>query len=172
MSQGLTYEQAAAILGCHFSNVAKLIRKGELTSTGKRGASLSRAQVEALAERRAAVRAARPAPSPRRYKRVDHRPDHEHEWLSPRQVAELLGFLGQRSRAAFIAASCQRPRTVDGTGYGGICSSRWRLPGWCGRRDASRAILLMRQPSGSSRDPRAELDGWTRRVRHAGIIHR
>jgi hypothetical protein len=28
----LAYEQAAAILGCHFSNVAKLIRKGELTS--------------------------------------------------------------------------------------------------------------------------------------------
>ena len=23
--------------------------------------------------------------------RVDHRPDHVHEWLSPRQVAELLG---------------------------------------------------------------------------------
>jgi len=37
MSRGLTYEQAAAILGCHFSNVAKLVRKGELTSTGKRG---------------------------------------------------------------------------------------------------------------------------------------
>jgi len=44
MSDGVTYEQAAAILGCHFSNVAKLIRKGDLTSTGKRGASLSRAQ--------------------------------------------------------------------------------------------------------------------------------
>ena len=37
MSEGVTYEQAAAILGCHFSNVAKLIRKGDLTSTGKRG---------------------------------------------------------------------------------------------------------------------------------------
>ena len=64
MSDGLTYEQAAAILGCHVSNVAKLIRKGDLTSTGKRGASLNREQVEALAERRAAereARAARPA---------------------------------------------------------------------------------------------------------------
>lgn len=25
------------------------------------------------------------------YQRVDHRPDAAHEWLSPRQVAELLG---------------------------------------------------------------------------------
>ena len=32
MSDGLTYAQSAAILGCHFSNVAKLIRKGDLTS--------------------------------------------------------------------------------------------------------------------------------------------
>ena len=61
MADGLTYEEAAAILGCHFSNVAKLIRKGDLTSTGKRGASLNRRQVEALAERRAAERAARAA---------------------------------------------------------------------------------------------------------------
>ena len=35
MSHGVTYEQAAAILGCHFSNVAKLIRKGELASHGQ-----------------------------------------------------------------------------------------------------------------------------------------
>ena len=91
MSHGLTYEQAAAILGCHFSNVAKLIRKGDLTSTGQRGASLSREQVEALAERRAAEREAMAARSPRRYQRIDLRPDDEHEWLSPRQVAQLLG---------------------------------------------------------------------------------
>ncbi len=42
MPDGLTYEQAAAILGCHFGNVAKLIRKGDPTSTGKRRASLTR----------------------------------------------------------------------------------------------------------------------------------
>ena len=65
MSDGLTYEQAAAILGCHFSNVAKLIRKGDLTSTGKRGASLNREQVEALAERRAAEREAKANRPPR-----------------------------------------------------------------------------------------------------------
>jgi hypothetical protein len=70
----ISYEQAAVILGCHCSNVAKLIRKGELTSTGKRGASLSREQVEALAERRTAELAARAARSPRKYQRVDPRP--------------------------------------------------------------------------------------------------
>ena len=41
MSQALTCAQAADILGCHVSNVPKLIRKGQLTTTGKRGASLS-----------------------------------------------------------------------------------------------------------------------------------
>jgi excisionase family DNA binding protein len=91
MSDALTYEQAAAILGCHFSNVAKLIRKGDLTSTGKRGASLSREQVEALGERRAAERAAKAGRTSRTYQRVDLRPDREHEWLSVPQVAQLLG---------------------------------------------------------------------------------
>jgi hypothetical protein len=91
MSQGLTYEQAAAILGCYFSNVAKLIRKGDLTSTGKRGASLNRELLEALAERQAAKRAATATRSPHRYQRLDHRPDQIHEWLSPRQVAETPG---------------------------------------------------------------------------------
>ena len=38
----ISYEQAAAILGCHVSNVAKLVTKGELTSSGKRGASSDR----------------------------------------------------------------------------------------------------------------------------------
>ena len=82
MSDGPTYEQAAAILGCHFSNVAKLIRKGDLTSTGKRGASLSREQVEALAERRAAERAARRARSPRKYELTG-----DPEWDAKAQVA-------------------------------------------------------------------------------------
>jgi hypothetical protein len=66
VSQRLTYQQAAAILGCHVSNVPKLICKGDLTSTGKRGASLNREQVEALADRRAAEREARAARSRRK----------------------------------------------------------------------------------------------------------
>jgi len=72
-------------------NVAKLIRKGDLTFTGKRGASLDREQVEALAERRADERAARAVRSPRIHQRVDYHPDQEHEWLSVPQVAGLLG---------------------------------------------------------------------------------
>ena len=31
VSKWVTYAEAAAILGCHVSNVPKLIRKGELT---------------------------------------------------------------------------------------------------------------------------------------------
>lgn len=88
---GITYTKAATILGCHVSNVPKLIAKGELTSSGTRGASFAREEVEALARRRAKGREARAARRPRKYQHVDHRPDTEHDWLSVRQVAELLG---------------------------------------------------------------------------------
>ncbi len=54
----MSYEQAAVILGCQVSYVAKLVVKGELTSSRKRGGSLNREEVEALAVRRA-ERAAR-----------------------------------------------------------------------------------------------------------------
>ena len=87
----ISYTQAAAILGCHVSTVAKLAAKGELTSSGQRWGSLDREKVEALALRRAEERAARAARPPRDYRRVDHRPDHEHDWLSLREVAGLLG---------------------------------------------------------------------------------
>ena len=86
----VTYAQAATILGCHVSNVPKLIRRGLLTSTGQRGGSLNRDQVEALAQARAKESAALTR-RPRGYQRVDHRPDQDHEWLTPRQVAELVG---------------------------------------------------------------------------------
>jgi excisionase family DNA binding protein len=91
MATRVTYFEASAILGCHVSNVAKLVAKGELTSTGRRGASLDREQVEALAERRVAERQARATRPARKYQRVDHRPDTDHDWLSVRQVAQLLG---------------------------------------------------------------------------------
>ena len=91
MSEWVTYQQAAYILGCHVSNVPKLVARGELTSTGKRGRSFARDQVEDLARRRAAEREARTARPPRKYQRVDHRPDLDHEWLTTSQVAELLG---------------------------------------------------------------------------------
>jgi excisionase family DNA binding protein len=57
----MRYEQAADILGCHVSYVAKLVVKGELTSSRKGGGTLNRAEVEALAVRRA-ERAARAGP--------------------------------------------------------------------------------------------------------------
>ena len=92
MSHALTYQPAAAILGCHVSNVAKLVTKDQLTSHGHiRDGALDRSEVEALAERRAQQREALTARPRRKYQRVDHRPDSDHEWLSPRQVAELLG---------------------------------------------------------------------------------
>ena len=116
MSQGLTYAQAAAILGCHFSNVASLIRKGDLTSTVKRGASLNREQVQALASRRATERAARAARTPCKSQRIDLRPDQEHEWPSPRQVAELLGVTRPAVTDECTEASSLRSRTVGAIG--------------------------------------------------------
>ena len=126
MSQGLTYEQAAAILGCHFSNVAKLIRKGDLTSTDKRGASLSREQVEALAERRAVGRAGKAVRSRRKYQRVDHRPDQEHEWLSPRQVAELLGVTLPAVQDRIHRVGCGMGRTTDSFARDHLGEVWWR----------------------------------------------
>ncbi len=93
MSERITYEQAATILGCHVSNVAKLIRKGHLTSTGRRGASLDRGEVERLRDQRAQT----PPPTPPRPS-VDHRPDTVHDWLSPAHVATLLGVTPQAVR--------------------------------------------------------------------------
>jgi len=86
--------EAARILGCHVSLIGKLVARGALTSLRGR-ASLSRAEVEALAEfRRAAESQARgaselratrpdgPEPSP---------PDTEHEWLRTREAAAFMG---------------------------------------------------------------------------------
>lgn len=88
----ITYAEAAVILGCHVSNVPKLVNKGELASHGGSRGALSRVEVEGLATRRAELREARLNRTVRStYRRVDHRPDHEHEWLSIREVAELVG---------------------------------------------------------------------------------
>lgn len=90
----VTHAIAAAMLGCHVSNISKLIDKGQLISTGQRGASLDRDSVEQLARRRDLKRQAL-ARRPRGFQRIDPRPDDEHEWLSPREVAELLGVTPQ-----------------------------------------------------------------------------
>lgn len=90
MTTWVTYAEAAEILGCHVSNVAKLVEKGQLNSSGQRGASFDRNQVEQFALRREAKRQVR-AQRSRGYQRIDQRPDQNHDWLSPRQVAALLG---------------------------------------------------------------------------------
>ena len=104
MSPWVTYDTAAAILGCHVSNVPKLIRKGELTSTGKRGVCLNRKQVEALAHLRAAEREERASRTPRMYQRIDHCPDHDHDWLSPGRSPNSSGSPSRRPSAASTAS--------------------------------------------------------------------
>lgn len=89
-----TGEPSGHIAGPHLpggSRDPRLPREPRAQADSQGVGDLSREQVDALAERRAAERAARPARSPRKYQRVDHRPVQDHEWLAPRQVAELLG---------------------------------------------------------------------------------
>lgn len=100
----VTYAEAAALLGCHVSNVPKLIRRGLLTSHGGRGTkggTLDRREVEALAERRKAEREARDSRAPTS-RAADRRPDGNHDWLTVAQVAQLVGLseVGVRKRIA------------------------------------------------------------------------
>ena len=91
MSGWITYQQAAAILGCHISNVPKLVAKRHLQTRGyKQKSNLDRAEVEALAERRRAEGQRRILRQPAS-RAIDRRPDSDHEWLSTSQTASLLG---------------------------------------------------------------------------------
>ena len=92
MSDRVSYAEAAEILGVHFSAIAKMRRRGELTTERRRGAALDRAEVEALAVRR---RQAGKPHRPQEREPVDPRPDAEHEWLRPAKVAALLGMSEQ-----------------------------------------------------------------------------
>lgn len=94
------------MLGCHTSLISKLVRRGDLTATGRRGpgvGTLDRAQVARLRDERARAEAERRL----RYDRVDPQrkgPPAElgdHEWLTPDQVGHRLGVTGTsvRSRA-------------------------------------------------------------------------
>ena len=112
MNERVTYVEAAEILRCHVSNVAKLVRKGALKSAGRgRDGALLRVDVEALAGRRQQRDAARSQQPIRR--RVDHRPDVDHDWLSARQTAALVGLTRQ--------AITKRVRrgTLPGVAHGG-----------------------------------------------------
>jgi len=111
VSEWITQREAAEILGCHKSRVAKLVSAGRLKSRGGRTASLDRAQVVALAAWRAGASARAQQERARRVAvreaaRTHHRPpDDEHDWLSIRQTAELLGV----SRVA-VHQRCRRDR--------------------------------------------------------------
>jgi hypothetical protein len=87
----ITQIQAAEILGCHVSRVAKLVAKGELVSRGRHGrASLDRDQVLELRAKRV-ERAKAPKKPPRTRTGRFEPPDAEHDWLTSAQAAVLLG---------------------------------------------------------------------------------
>lgn len=92
----VTFAQAAEILGCHVSNIPKLIAKGHLPvhhEDGRVRGHLERADVLQLAEARAAV-----AASPKVYVRPqkpDRRPDTDHDGLTPAQAGRVVGITAQ-----------------------------------------------------------------------------
>lgn len=96
MDDRITFAQAADLLGCHVSNIPKLIERGKLTrhlAFGRKRGYLSRTDVEDLAEARRAS-----ALKPRVYVRpgkIDRRPDTKHEWLTPSQAGRLVGITAQ-----------------------------------------------------------------------------
>lgn len=114
----VTYAQAATILGCHISNVPKLVHDGKLTSTGQRNAALDRRQVEAVARERAQERAAAaaraeqrrtPAPDPRPPSRLL---GHS-EWLTCPEAADIIGITPQ------AVAKRLRAEKMPGVFHGG-----------------------------------------------------
>jgi excisionase family DNA binding protein len=96
VSEWQTQAEASELLDCHVSNVPKLIAKGRLRrARPRRRRSLARADVEALARARAEEQRRRAeersAAGPDAAERPDARPDDEHDWLRPSEVAQLLG---------------------------------------------------------------------------------
>lgn len=103
----ITHAQAAALLGCHPSNIAKLVKKGHLTSTGLRGPGVGTLDLDEVVQlREERIKAERERRL--RYDRVDPRPQGppaelgDFEWLTPDQVGQRLGITGTsvRFRAA------------------------------------------------------------------------
>lgn len=88
----ITHAQAAVLLGCHISNIGKLVGKGQLHSTGMRGpgvGTLDLDEVLHLREQRARLVASRRAAEEAR--RQHDPPADGNEWLTTAQVAERLG---------------------------------------------------------------------------------
>ena len=101
----ITYREAAEILGVHLSNVAKLIRKGELHSDRRRNGALT-ASVEALARRRAAAQAVAKTRRTGPRRPIDSWPDLDHVWLKPTKVATRLDLSNGAAPLGFVAALC------------------------------------------------------------------
>ncbi|ROR91145.1 helix-turn-helix domain-containing protein [Nocardioides aurantiacus] len=117
VEERITHRQAAALLGCHPSNIAKLVEKGQLTSTGMRGpgvGTLDLVEVVQLREERIKAEQQRRW----RYDRIDPRPQGppaelgDFEWLTPDQVGQRLGITGTSVR--FRAARGTIPHTRVG----------------------------------------------------------
>jgi hypothetical protein len=87
MAEWVSQREAARLLGVHISAVPKMVRRGDLVPRPGRP-SLSRADVEALRDARAAAAEQRreegPKPGPRP-------PDLEHTWLRAAGAAAVLG---------------------------------------------------------------------------------
>ena len=91
MTERVTYEEAAKILDCHISNVPKLVRRGELTSSGTRRGALSRVEVDALAHRRSAKKQREHSSQLRGPRGSITGRTRTTSGSLPRQVAELVG---------------------------------------------------------------------------------
>src|SRR6476469_1513870 len=99
----VTYKQAARILGVHFSNVPKMVRRGDLTPHPTRRPSLRLADVIRLRDARAErARLRSLPPEPRPPKDPPQPPDREQPWVGAEVVARHMGVgvsaVHQRSR--------------------------------------------------------------------------
>lgn len=84
MPDWITVREAAEILGLHMSAIPKMVHRGHLTRREQRP-RMDRAEVEALRDRRAAIRASRKQP------RTPQPPDDHHDWINAHEAAALMG---------------------------------------------------------------------------------
>jgi helix-turn-helix protein len=90
----ITQVEAARILGlASVSGIPKLVGRGMLhpRETARRYPSLDKREVQALARRRARHKAEVVERRRQREPQTDSRPDTDHDWLSPSEVAALVG---------------------------------------------------------------------------------
>jgi hypothetical protein len=112
----ITFKAAARLLHVHHSNIAKMLRRGDLTSRKGRRPSLRRSEVLELAETRAEAARLRALPPPPKEPTPEPQPpDSVHTWVQADVIAASLGVqpaaVHQRARRGRL------PRTIspDGT---------------------------------------------------------